>query len=155
MFSGPKIMGHENTYFRLIKGPFKIGFTVLKLHPLWMWHRAVTYRYTVLFKAFITTPKLILRPTHHPILLLSCLLSPGVNRPESESNHSPPASAEVDNFRTHSSFPSYVYIPWRLVKGRENFAFILASIIHILRGRNHLGNLHVGGDWICFGSWEE
>jgi hypothetical protein len=57
------------------------------------------------------------------LLLIPGALSPGVQRPGSEADHSPPSSAEVKNAWSYTSTPKYFFIVRYLVKHRNNVIF--------------------------------
>jgi hypothetical protein len=63
-----------------------------------------------------------------PIQWIQGTLSPGVKRPASEADHSPPPSVEVNSpIRLHGSVLSYAksydFMAWCLVKDRDAFTF--------------------------------
>jgi hypothetical protein len=62
-----------------------------------------------------------LGPTQPPIQWVPGALSLGVKRPRREADHSPPSSAEVKKPWSYTSTPQYAYMPWCLVKHRDNF----------------------------------
>jgi hypothetical protein len=51
-------------------------------------------------------------------------LSLGVKRPGSETDHSPPSSAEIKNTWSYTSTPQYAFMAWCLVK-HIIFTFII------------------------------
>jgi hypothetical protein len=55
-------------------------------------------------------------------------LSPGVKRPGSEADHSPPTSAEVKKMWVYTSTPTSVFIAQCLVKHRDKFTSILLPL---------------------------
>jgi hypothetical protein len=66
-----------------------------------------------------STPALV--PTHPPIQWIPWVISLGIKRPELESDHSPPFSAEVKNAWNYTFIPSYVFMGCCLVNHRDNF----------------------------------
>jgi hypothetical protein len=60
-------------------------------------------------------PELYFGPTQPPIQRLPGALSPGIKRPGSEADHSPPTTAEVKNTRINTAavLPSFVHLPLR------------------------------------------
>jgi hypothetical protein len=64
---------------------------------------------------FSTSLRPILGLTHPPIQLVPGALSPRVKRPRSESNRSPPTSAEVKNTWIYTSTPPYVFMALCLI----------------------------------------
>jgi hypothetical protein len=73
-----------------------------------------------------------LGPTRPPILWIPGALSLGVKRPERETDHSPPFSAEVKYAWSYASTPQYVFIAWCLDKHRDNFTFLTLPLIIII-----------------------
>jgi hypothetical protein len=69
---------------------------------------------------FTTVSRPALGPTQSPIQWVPGALSLGVKRPGREADHSPPSSAEVNNARSYTSTPQYVFMAWCLVKHRDN-----------------------------------
>jgi hypothetical protein len=57
----------------------------------------------------------LLGPTLPPIQWVPGDLSPGVNRPGREADHSPPTSAEVKNKWIYTSTPPYAFMSWCLI----------------------------------------
>jgi hypothetical protein len=74
---------------------------------------------------FITASRTALGPTQPPIQWVPGTLSLGIKRPGREADHSPPSSAEVKNAWSCTSTPQYAFMPWCLVKYRDNFTFYL------------------------------
>jgi hypothetical protein len=56
---------------------------------------------------------------------------PGVKLLGSETDHSPPSSAEVTNVWSYTSTPQYVLMVWCLAKHREIFT-LLTSLSHVI-----------------------
>jgi len=54
---------------------------------------------------FATASGMVLEPTQPPIQWEAWALTPGVKRPGSETDHSPPPSAEVKNAWSYASTP--------------------------------------------------
>jgi hypothetical protein len=67
-------------------------------------------------------------PTQPPAEWVLGILSPGVKRPERESDHSHLSRADVKNARSYTCTPQYVFMAWYLVKHRDNFTFALLII---------------------------
>jgi hypothetical protein len=44
------------------------------------------------------------------------VLSPGIKRPERETNHTPPFSVEIKNAWSYTSIPPYAFTAWSLIK---------------------------------------
>jgi hypothetical protein len=63
---------------------------------------------------FSTASRPALRPTQPPIQWGPRCLSLGIKRPERESDHSPPFSAEVKNTWSYAPTSKYVVTMWRL-----------------------------------------
>jgi hypothetical protein len=63
-----------------------------------------------------------LGPTQ-PIQCVPGALFPGTPTSECESDHCSPASDEVKNACSYTSTPSCVFMTWRSVKHKDNFAF--------------------------------
>jgi hypothetical protein len=78
------------------------------------------------FFLFSTSSRPVLGTTQPPIQLVQGALSPGVERPGREADHSPPTSAES---RKCGSIHALPHTPsWRsakLVKHRDNFIYIM------------------------------
>jgi hypothetical protein len=72
---------------------------------------------------FTTASRTALEPTQPPIQWVQGALSPKVERPGRETNHSSPSSAEVKNAWSYTSTLQYVFMEWCLVKHRHNFTF--------------------------------
>jgi hypothetical protein len=66
---------------------------------------------------FTTASRTALGPTQLPILWVPGALSLGVELLGSESDHSPPSSAEVKEW-SYTSTPQYAFMAWCLVKQR-------------------------------------
>jgi hypothetical protein len=62
------------------------------------------------FFLFATAFGPALGPTQSPIQWGPSAVTPGVNRPGREDDHSPPSSAELKNERSYTSSPQYVFI---------------------------------------------
>jgi hypothetical protein len=63
-------------------------------------------------------------PTQPPLQWVPGAVSPGINRPGREADHSPPSSTEVKRITgAIPPFPPYVFMAWCLVKHRDNFTF--------------------------------
>jgi hypothetical protein len=55
-------------------------------------------------------------------------LSPAVNRPGCEADHSSSSAAEVKNARSYNSTPAYLFLSWCLIKHRDKFTTYLTSL---------------------------
>jgi len=64
-------------------------------------------------------------------------ISPGVKRPDHESDHSPPFTAEAKNAYSYNSNPPNVFMAWCLVEHR-NFTLYEAKIVFFFLGRGTL-----------------
>jgi hypothetical protein len=64
---------------------------------------------------FFTSSGPALGPTQPPIQWVSGALSPQVNRPGREANHSPPTSAKIKETWIYTSTPSYVFMAYCLI----------------------------------------
>jgi hypothetical protein len=72
-----------------------------------------------------TASRPALGPTQFPTQCVLGILSSETKRPRFETNHSPPANAEVKNVWSYNSTPLYVFMSWRLIKRRDNFTLQL------------------------------
>jgi hypothetical protein len=102
---------------------------------------------------FATASRPALGPTQTPIQCVRGALSPGIKRPVREADYSPPTSAEVKNAWNYTSTPLYVFMAWCLnkryvlmawclVKHRNNFTFLYAGKLWVLKiGYDHF-HLH-------------
>jgi hypothetical protein len=61
-------------------------------------------------RAFSTSSRPVLGPTHPPIQWMPEAISPGVKRPEREGDHSPPTSAKVNRTCIYTSIPTYAFM---------------------------------------------
>jgi hypothetical protein len=68
-----------------------------------------------------------LRPTQPPIHWAPVTLSPGINRPGRETDHSPPSSAEIKNVWSCTFTPQYVFTAWCLIKQWIHFHGVVLS----------------------------
>jgi hypothetical protein len=73
----------------------------------------------------LTASRLALGPTEPPAQWETGALSPGVEMPGREADHSPASSAEVKNAWSYTSTLPYVLMAWCLVKCRVNFSLPL------------------------------
>jgi hypothetical protein len=55
--------------------------------------------------------------------------SPGVKRPESEADHSPPSAAEVQNLWSYLNSFQYAFMVWCLVKRIDYFTFVFKKYL--------------------------
>jgi hypothetical protein len=55
------------------------------------------------FFIFATSSRPVLRSTQPPMKWIPEFVSPGVKQPEREDDHSPPSTAEVKMFHSHST----------------------------------------------------
>jgi hypothetical protein len=74
---------------------------------------------------FTTASKPALKPIQPPIQWVRGTLSRGVKRQGSESDHSPPSSAEVKNEWRYTSTLQYAFMAWCSVKHMDNFTFYI------------------------------
>jgi hypothetical protein len=72
--------------------------------------REVGVRVSVGSRIFFTSSRLDLGPTQSPIQWVPGVLSPGVERPGREADHSPPTSAEIKKMWIYTSTPPYVFM---------------------------------------------
>jgi hypothetical protein len=77
---------------------------------------------------FTTVSRMALGPIQPSIQWIPGTLSLGIKRPGRESDHSPPFSAAFKNAWRYTSTPQYVFMPWCLVKHRDNFYFQILSL---------------------------
>jgi len=89
---------------------------------------AFDYRREMGIFLFTTASRPVLWSTQPPIQWVPGALSPGEKRPWREADHSPPSGAEVKNAWSYISTRQYVFMPWCLVKHRDNFYFQILSL---------------------------
>jgi hypothetical protein len=85
---------------------------------------------------FTTVSRPALGPTQPPIQWEPGALSLVAKRPERESDHSPPSSAEVKNAWSYTSTPQRVFMVWCLVKHKDNFTLSSIDVVPT-SNRNH------------------
>jgi len=71
-----------------------------------------------IFILFVTESRLALGSIYTPIQYLPWVLSPGVKRPERETDHSPPTTAKVKKEWSYNSTSQYVLMVWCLMETR-------------------------------------
>jgi hypothetical protein len=70
----------------------------------------------MIFFLFVTVSRPALGPTQPPIQWVPGALTPGVKRPGSEADHSPPSSTEFKMGGTIPPLPQYVLTAWCLIE---------------------------------------
>jgi hypothetical protein len=94
--------------------------------------------------------RLALGPTQPLIQWVPGALSPGIKWIQHETDHSPPANAEVKNEWSYSSSQPHIFMVWCLINTRDNFTLIKdhgiilnSEVICLLLERIFLFLLHI------------
>jgi hypothetical protein len=96
---------------------------------------------------FDTTSRAAVRPTQPPIQCVPGTLSLVVERPERETDHSPPSSADVKEYVELYLHSQYVFIAWCLVKHIDNLKgddFIVWYLVRFCKTNNKCAHQVVG-----------
>jgi hypothetical protein len=84
---------------------------------------------------FSTSSRLALGSTQPPIQWVPGVLSPGVNRPGREVDHSPPTNAEVKKMWIYTSTPSYAEwdgMDWDdLAQDRDQWRALMNTVMNL------------------------
>jgi hypothetical protein len=100
---------------------------VIQLPSFWLYDRcSVPGRGTVFF-LYATASRPALELTQPPIQWVPAALSPGLERPGHEADHSPPSSSEVNNACSYTSTPQYAFTAWCLIKQEISFHGVVVS----------------------------
>jgi hypothetical protein len=81
---------------------------------------------------FTTASGPALGPTQPPIQRVREALYRGVKRPGSETDHSPPSSAEIKNAWSYTSTPQYTFMAWCSFKAQgQLYLYLLSCKSHV------------------------